>query len=152
MLCQIFHGSYVIALIPVFLFGAQDASMSRRGLDHDAVPVATTVVAGQYRGEYKGAMGSGSLNLRLEVGAGGGWKCEVAFTVLGQEVSTTMRQCNVDQAKIEAVYDFTTQGFALRSHTTGEWKGNGFEGKYRTTTGDESAEVDQGTWSVMRAE
>jgi hypothetical protein len=151
MLYQIFNHARVAALIPGFLFCAQDASMARRGLDHDAVTAATAVVAGRYRGEYKGAMGSGTLNLRLEAGAGG-WKCEVAFMVQGEEVSSTMRQCNVDQAKIEAVYDFTTQGFALRSHTTGEWKGNGFEGRYRTTTRDESADIDQGTWSVMRAE
>lgn len=152
MLNHSFHRARIFALIPAFLYCGQDAGMARRRLDHDAAKAATGIVAGQYRGEYKGAMASGTLNLRLEAGAGGGWKCEVAFTIIGQDVSTSMRRCNVDQSRIEAVYDFTTQGFALRSHTTGEWKGNGFDGTYRTTTADESADVDQGTWRVMRAE
>jgi hypothetical protein len=63
-----------------------------------------------------------------------------------------MRQCSVDQSKIEAAYDFSTQGLALRSRITGEKKAAGFEGSYRTSTTDGSAEVDQGTWSAVRGD
>ncbi|HUI81559.1 MAG TPA: prolyl oligopeptidase family serine peptidase [Bryobacteraceae bacterium] len=110
---------------------------------------ATGNVAGHYRGEWKGGGGSGALRINLQ-DEGGTWKCEITFTLSGEDVPAAMRQCSVSQTKLEATYDFTTQGIALRSQTSGEWKANGFVGTYRTTTTDGSSDVDQGTWSASR--
>lgn len=109
-----------------------------------------TEIAGHYRGEWKGAAGSGTFRLSLEAAAGGAWKCEVTFTLNGEELKTTVRQCDVKESKLETAYDFDAQGLTLRSHTTGQWKAGSFEGTYRTTTTDGSTEVDQGTWTAAR--
>lgn len=115
-----------------------------------SVPAVPDSLAGSYRGDYKGNAASGTFRLSLETGAGGAWKCAVSFTLNGEDVKTTMRECRVDQSKIEAAYDFDALGLALRSHITGEWKSSGFEGSYRTTTTDGTVEVDQGAWSAAR--
>lgn len=109
-----------------------------------------TEMAGHYRGEWMGAAGSGTFRLGLEPAAGGTWKCDVTFTLNGEELKTMVRQCDVKESKLDAVYDFDAQGLALRSHTTGQWKAGKFDGTYRTTTTDGSTEVDQGTWLAAR--
>lgn len=106
-------------------------------------------VAGRYSGQYQGGS-SGTFSLKLEPGSGGAWKCEVTFTLAGENVKTTMRQCQADPSKIEAAYDFDAQGFSLRSHISGQWSAKGVEGSYKTTTTDGSADVDQGVWSASR--
>ena len=106
-------------------------------------------VAGHYSGQYQGGS-SGTFNLQLEPGSGGAWKCEVTFTLSGENVKTTMRQCQADQSKIEAAYDFDALGFTLRSHISGQWNQKGVEGTYKTSTTDGSADVDQGSWSASR--
>jgi hypothetical protein len=109
---------------------------------------ATRNVAGSYRGQWSGGSGSGAIRLSLQTGDGGAWKCEATFTLSGENIATTMRQCDVSQSKLDAAYDFDTQGLTLRSKITGQWKENGFDGTYRTTTPDGSSDVDQGTWSA----
>jgi len=106
-------------------------------------------VAGHYSGQYQGGS-SGTFSLKLEPSSGGAWKCEVTFTLSGETVKTTMRQCQADGSKIEAAYDFNAQGFSLRSHITGQWNAKGLEGNYKTSTTDGSADVDQGIWSAAR--
>ena len=106
-------------------------------------------VAGHYSGQYHGGS-SGTFIIKLEPASGGAWKCDVTFTVSGEPVKTTMRQCQADLSKIEAAYDFDVQGFSLRSHITGQWNAKGVEGNYKTTTTDGSADVDQGVWSASR--
>lgn len=106
-------------------------------------------VAGHYTGQYQGGS-SGTFILKLEPASGGAWKCDVAFTLSGENVKTTMRQCQADPSKIEAAYDFDAQGFTLRSHIIGHWNAKGVEGSYKTTTTDGSAEVDHGVWSAFR--
>lgn len=128
----------VLALVPGIFLCAQNAGPNPES------------IAGHYRGEWKGAAGSGTFRLSLEGAAGGAWKCDVTFTLNGEELKTTVRQCDVKESKLDTVYDFDTQGLALRSHTTGQWKARGFEGTYRTTTTDGSTEVDQGTWTAAR--
>ncbi|HLK50995.1 MAG TPA: prolyl oligopeptidase family serine peptidase [Bryobacteraceae bacterium] len=105
--------------------------------------------AGHYSGQYRGGS-SGTFSLKVAPGAGGAWQCEVSFTLSGESVKTTMRQCQADQKKIEAAYDFDAQGFTLRSRITGQWKQQGVEGTYKTSTTDGSADVDQGNWSATR--
>lgn len=106
-------------------------------------------IAGHYSGQYQGGS-SGTFSLKLEPASGGAWKCEVTFALAGENVKTTMRQCQADPSKIEAVYDFDAQGFSLRSHIIGQWNPKGVEGSYKTTTTDGSADVDQGVWSASR--
>ena len=110
---------------------------------------ASGSVAGRYSGQWKGGQ-AGTFDLKLEPGAGGAWKCEVTFTLAGETVKTTMRQCQADPSSIEAAYDFDAQGFALRSHITGHWSQKGVEGTYKTSTTDGTADVDQGIWSAAR--
>lgn len=129
----------VLALVPGIFLCAQNPAPG------------TESIAGHYRGEWKGAAGSGTFRLSLEAASGGAWKCEVTFTLNGEELKTIMRQCDVKESKLlDAVYDFDALGLTLRSHITGPWKAGGFEGTYRTTTSDGSAEVDQGTWMAAR--
>lgn len=125
------------------------ASQVKGVVSASASRAAGATIAGQYSGRYQGGS-SGTFSLKLERGTSGGWKCEVTFTLSGEAVKTTMRQCQADPSKIEAAYDFDAQGFTLRSHITGQWKAKGLEGSYKTTTADGSAEVDQGTWSASR--
>lgn len=128
----------VLALLPGIFLCAQNTVPSPES------------IAGHYRGEWKGAAGSGTFRLSLEAAAGGSWKCDVAFTLNGEELKTTVRQCDVKESKLDTAYDFDALGLALRSHTTGQWKAGSFEGTYRTTSTDGSTEVDQGTWTAAR--
>lgn len=127
----------LLALIPGILLCAQNAAPG-------------TGIAGHYRGEWKGAAGSGTFRLSLEAAAGGAWKCDVTFTLNGEELKTIMRQCDVKDSKLDAEYDFEALGLMLRSHITGPWKAGSFDGTYRTTTTDGATDVDQGTWMASR--
>jgi hypothetical protein len=143
-------GSHVSVAAPQF--GPMLDFFARQAKDAAPVSAAPTgggSVAGHYSGQWKGSS-SGTFTLKLEPGAAGAWKCNVTFTIAGDDVKTTMRQCQADQSKIEAAYDFDAQGFTLRSRITGQWTAKGVDGTYRTSTVDGSAEVDQGTWSATR--
>ena len=143
-------GSHVSVAAPQF--GPMLDFFARQAKQESAASPASrpaSAVAGHYSGQWVGGS-SGTFRLSLEGGAGSGWKCEVTFTLSGEQVKTTMRQCNVDQSKIDAAYDFDAQGFTLRSHINGQWNSKGVDGTYRTTTTDGASEVDQGTWSAAR--
>jgi predicted esterase len=143
-------GSHVSVAAPQFgpmldFFARQAKGVASASAANPAVGT----VAGHFSGQYQGGS-SGTFSLKLEPGTGGGWKCEVTFTLSGETVKTTMRQCQADGSKIDAAYDFDAQGFSLRSHITGQWNAKGVEGNYKTTTADGSADVDQGIWSASR--
>ena len=110
-------------------------------------------LAGRYAGEWKSnnSGASGSLRMSLELSAGGTWKCEVTFTLEGEEVRTIMRSAKLEQSKLDVSYDFTVQGMSLRSHITGTWNGKAFDGHYQTTAVESGAAIDDATWNAARA-
>ena len=107
-------------------------------------------LAGRYAGEWKSNNSgvSGTLRMSLEPSTGGTWKCEVTFTLGGEEVRTTMRSAKIEQSKLDVSYDFTFQDTTLRSRITGTWNGKAFDGQYQTTAVDGGAAVDDGTWNA----
>jgi predicted esterase len=125
------------------------AKQAKGAVSASAAGAGSGNVAGHYSGQFQGSS-SGNFTLKLEPAAGGAWKCEVTFTLAGENVKTTMRQCQADASKIEAAYDFDAQGFTLRSHITGQWTPKGVDGTYKTSTTDGSADVDQGVWNAAR--
>jgi hypothetical protein len=113
---------------------------------------ADTDLAGRFAGDWKSVSGNGGqFRMSLEPKPEGSWKCEVTFTLAGEEVKTTMREVKVEQAKLTAAYDFEVQGSTLRSRITGQWNGRALEGQYQTTVVDGGAAVDSGTWNAARA-
>ena len=109
-------------------------------------------LAGRYAGDWKSNNSgvSGSIRMSLEPSADGTWKCEVAFTLEGAEVTTTMRSAKIEQSKVDISYDFAFQGTTLRSRITGVWNGKAFDGKYQTTAVESGDPVDDGTWTAAR--
>jgi hypothetical protein len=109
-------------------------------------------LAGRYAGEWKSnnSGASGSVRISLEPSTGGTWKCEVTFTLEGEEVRTIMRSAKLEQSKLDVAYDFTVQGTSLRSHIIGTWNGKAFDGQYQTTAVESGAAIDDGTWSAVR--
>jgi len=110
-------------------------------------------LAGKHAGEWKssGSGNGGDIKFTLEPGANGEWKCELTFGLGGESVKTTMRSAKVQDSKIDLTYDFDALGATLRSHVTGEWKGDGFRGEYQTTSVGDGSPVDAGTWTASRA-
>jgi len=110
-------------------------------------------LAGKYAGEWKsaGSGNGGTLHFTLEGPEKGTWKCEVTFSLDGNDVKTIMREVKVQEAdaKVEFAYDFDVQGATVRSHLTGDWDGASFKGKYQSTLPDGS-QVDAGTWTAVR--
>lgn len=109
-------------------------------------------LAGRFAGEWKSNNSgvSGQLRMSLEPSTGGTWKCEVNFTLEGEEVMTTMRSVRIEQSKLDVSYDFTVQGTSLRSRITGTWNGKAFDGHYQTTAVEGGNAIDDGTWSAAR--
>ena len=109
-------------------------------------------VAGRFAGEWKsnGGGGNGAFRMSLEPGSGGACKAEVTFDFSGSDVKTSVRECKMDGTKVDVTYDFDLMGNQLRSHVTGELKGDSIKGAYQTTSSD-GAPVDEGTWSASRA-
>ena len=109
-------------------------------------------LAGRYTGEWKSnsSGAGGAFRMRLDAAPDGTWKCEAGFSLEGAEIKTTMRQVKLQDPKLDVSYDFEVQGANLRTHMTGEWSGDVFQGRYQTTVVDGDA-VDAGTWSASRA-
>jgi hypothetical protein len=118
-----------------------------------AAQAADRDLVGRYAGDWKsnGNDSGGAFRMSLETAGDGAWKCAMTFTVSGDDVVTTARQCKVENSKLEASYDFNLQGAALRSQITGAWNGQKFTGQYQTTVVEGGAPVDDGTWSAARA-
>ena len=108
-------------------------------------------IAGRYTGEWKsnGGGGNGAFRMSLDSGSGGACKLEVTFAFSGSDVKTSVRECKLNGSKVDATYDFELVGNQLRSHILGEFKGDGIQGTYQTTSTDGSA-VDEGVWNASR--
>lgn len=117
------------------------------------LPAAGDNLGGRYAGEWKsnGSGGTGTFRMALDPRSDGTWKCDVSFTLGGDDIKTTVRTVKVDGSKLEVTYDFELQGNVLRSKVTGQWNGKAFEGQYETTTADGGTGVDDGTWTAAPA-
>jgi hypothetical protein len=115
------------------------------------VCAAGTDVAGHYTGEWKSdSSGAGGvLRMSLDPSPNAAWKCEISFTLTGEEVKTRMQSFQLENSQLEVAYDFDVQGNALRSKLTGHWDGKGFAGRYQTTLLDSGDPVDAGTWTLQ---
>jgi len=109
-------------------------------------------LAGRFAGEWKSASSENgeAIQFVLDPQTGGAWKCDLTFSLNNSEVKTVMREVKLLDGKIELAYDFDVQGTTLRSRVTGQWDGMAFRGKYETTVGDGSQQVDSGSWSASR--
>jgi hypothetical protein len=109
-------------------------------------------LAGRFAGDWKSASGEngGTIQFALNPQEGAAWKCDLTFSLNDGEVKTLMREVKLQDGKIEVAYDFDVQGTTLRSRLKGEWDGMTFRGKYETTAGDGSQQVDSGSWSASR--
>ena len=93
---------------------------------------ANDAIQGNYVGDWSGASGAGG-KFKLSVAQDSGkHKCTVSFEYAGQEVSTNVTLCKIEDAKIEAQYDFDLGGNRLQSTIHGDGKGSAIEGKYQT--------------------
>lgn len=105
-------------------------------------------LAGRYAGEWNGSAAAGDMKLTLTK-SDKDWKCEVSFTLGGQEVPTTMKRVKIDGDKVEIEYDFDLQGNKLTSTLTGQLEGQTLSGKYHTVDSEKTS-VDDGGWKVTR--
>ena len=117
------------------------------------VRAADTGMAGQYTGEWKSdsSGNSGTLRMSLAPAPNDTWKCEVSFTIAGEEVKTKIQSFKFENPQLEVAYDFDALGTALRSKLTGRWDGKAFSGRYQTTALDSGDPVDAGTWGGTRS-
>jgi hypothetical protein len=113
---------------------------------------ANDAIQGNYVGDWSGASGAGG-KFKLSVAQDSGkHKCTVSFEYAGQEVSTNVTLCKIEDAKIEAQYDFDLGGNRLQSTIHGDRKGSAIEGKYHTKALDSGSPVDEGDWKAAPAQ
>ena len=117
------------------------------------VRAADTGTAGSYAGEWKSdSSGSGgTLRMTLTPAPGDSLKCEISFTLSGEEVKTKIQSFKFENSQLNVAYDFEVQGVTARSKLTGKWDGKSFAGRYQTTVVDSGDGLDAGTWSASRA-
>ena len=113
---------------------------------------ADTGVAGSYTGEWKSdtSGNNGTLRMSLEAAPNDSWKCEITFTLAGQEVKTRTRSFTFADSQLDLAYTFDIQGVTLRTKHSGKWDGKAFVGRYQTTVVDSGDGADAGTWSASR--
>ena len=109
---------------------------------------AAADLSGRYAGDWSGAAAAGDMRLTLSH-SGADWKCEVVFTLGGQDVPTTMKRVKIEGDKVEIEYDFDLQGTRLTSTLTGQLEGQTLSGKYHTVDSEKTS-VDDGGWKVTR--
>jgi len=106
---------------------------------------------GGYKGEWKSSnSGNGGEFLFVLKNGDGGSMAEVGFTLDGATVTGKPRTVKLQDNKLDLVYDFSVQGYDLRTSHKGEWNGTEFRGTYETQTQDGSQTVDSGTWTAKR--
>jgi hypothetical protein len=117
------------------------------------IRAAGTPMAGSFTGDWKSesAGTAGSFHMSLSSATDGGpWKCEVTFTLAGDEVKTKMETCKVQNAQLNMAYDWEVQGVVARSSLAGKWDGKGYAGTYQTTVVASGDIVDSGSWNTAR--
>ena len=117
------------------------------------VRAADTEMAGRYTGEWKSdsSGNNGTLRMNLDPAPGDTWKCEISFTLAGEDIKTKVQSFTLAKSQLEVAYDFDIQGAALRSKLTGHWDGKAFAGRYQTTLIDSGDGVDAGAWNASRS-
>ena len=117
------------------------------------VRAADDALAGRYSGIWKSnsSGSSGGIQITLTAVADASWKCEVSFTLAGEDVKGKVQSCKVENSQLDVAYDFEVQGVTARSRVAGKWDGKAFNGAYQTTLVDSGDGVDTGTWNAARA-
>lgn len=72
----------------------------------------------------------------------------VTFTLNGEEVKTKVAKAQQSDSDVTVDYDFEFEGYRLRSSLTGTVKGSQIDGKYKTTSLEDSSTVDEGTFNA----
>jgi hypothetical protein len=118
-----------------------------------AAASAADDLAGGFKGEWKSSnSGNGGEFHFVLTNVEGGMKSDnVGFTLDGAAVTAKARTVKLQDNKLDLVYDFSVQGYDLRTSHKGEWNGTDFRGTYETQTQDGSQTVDSGTWTAKRA-
>jgi hypothetical protein len=114
------------------------------------VHAADTGIAGPYTGEWKSdSSGSGgAIHMTLTPAPGDSWKCDISFSLAGDEIRTKVQSFKLQNSQLEVAYDFEVQGITARSKLTGKWDGKAFTGRYQTTVVDSGDGLDAGTWNA----
>ena len=117
------------------------------------VRAADTGMAGSYAGEWKSdsSGNGGAIRMTLTPAPGDSLKCDISFTLSGDEVKTKIQSFKLENPQFDVAYDFEVQGVTARSKLTGKWDGKSFTGRYQTTVVDSGDSVDAGTWSASRS-
>ena len=117
------------------------------------VRAADNDFAGRYTGVWtSGSSGNtGAINMTLTPVTEGAWKCDISFTLAGDEVKCKVQSFKLEHEQFDVAYDFQVQGVTARSKLNGKWDGKAFAGSYQTTVVDSGDGVDAGTWNAVRA-
>jgi hypothetical protein len=117
------------------------------------VRAADTGMAGPYAGEWKSdSSGSGgAVHMTLAAAPDGSWKCDISFTLAGEEVKSKVQSFKFENSQLDVAYDFEIQGVVAHSKLTGNWDGKVFSGRYQTTVVDTADAGDAGTWNAERS-
>jgi hypothetical protein len=81
------------------------------------VRAADTGIAGPYAGQWKSDSSGdgGTLHMTLAAAPGDSLKCDITFTLAGEEVKTKMQSFKFENSQLDVAYDFEVQG------VTGTW-------------------------------
>jgi hypothetical protein len=117
------------------------------------IRAADTGMAGPYAGQWKSDSSGdgGTLQMALTAAPGDAWKCDISFTLTGEEVKTKIQSFKFENSQLDVAYDFEVQGVIARSKLTGKWDGKSFTGRYQTTVVDSGDGLDAGTWNAARS-
>ena len=74
----------------------------------------------------------------------------VMFTLNGAEVKTTVSNAKITDDSFEMDWDFTLDGYNLRSTAKATVKGEKIEGQYRTRVRDDGNTIDEGKFEANR--
>jgi hypothetical protein len=114
---------------------------------------ADTDFAGRYSGVWKSdaSGGGGVIQMTLTAVPDATWKCDVSFTLGGEDIKTKVQSCKLENSQFDVAYDFDAQGVTARSKVSGKWDGKAFAGTYQTTLVSSGDGVDSGTWNASRS-
>jgi hypothetical protein len=117
------------------------------------VRAADNDMAGIYAGVWKSdsSGNNGSVHMTLTAVPDQSWKCEISFTLAGEDIKTKVQSFKLENSQLDVAYDFEVQGITARSRLNGKWDGKAFSGRYQTTVVDTGDGVDAGTWKVERS-
>lgn len=102
---------------------------------------------GPYTGTWESSRSdaAGTIRIRLKP------EPEVVFTLSDREIKTKIISSKVTETGFDIAYDFTLEGYEVRSGVKGTFVPGGVRGEYRTTAGGDGSEVDAGTFRAEAA-